>query len=105
MDRRTLLMSLIGGGIATALVGTNAANAATDTPNTTSLDAVRDKIAGHTLGAADIGAIIDWHRGRACQVTSVLIDREPPVVACIAIPAVDDQAAVIGVAAARTGAA
>lgn len=53
----------------------------------------------------DIGAIIDWHRGRACQVTSVLIDREPPVVACIAIPAVDDQAAVIGVAAARTGAA
>lgn len=56
-------------------------------------------------GPADITRIIDWHRGRACQVTSVLIDREPPVVAVVAIPAVDDSAAVIGVAAARTGAA
>lgn len=50
----------------------------------------------------DIARIIEWHRGRACSVTSVLIEREPPVVACIVVPAVDDQAAVIGVAAART---
>ena len=56
-------------------------------------------------GPPDVTRIIDWHRGRACQVTSVLIDREPPVVAVVAIPAVDDSAAVIGVAAARTGAA
>lgn len=55
MDRRTLLMSLIGGGIATALVGTNAANAATDTPNTTSLDAVRGALTG--------GDAIEMQRG------------------------------------------
>src|SRR5690606_2159921 len=54
-DRRTLLMSLIGGGIATALVGTNAANAATDTPNTTSLDAVRGALTG--------GDAIEMQRG------------------------------------------
>jgi ribosomal protein S12 methylthiotransferase accessory factor YcaO len=53
----------------------------------------------------DVQRIIEWHRGRACQMTTVLIEREPPVVACIAIPAVDDAAAVIGVAAARTGVA
>lgn len=53
----------------------------------------------------DIQKIIEWHRGRACQVVCLLIEREPPVVACVAIPALDDQAAIIGVAAARTGAA
>ncbi|HVV86338.1 MAG TPA: hypothetical protein VHE35_24950 [Kofleriaceae bacterium] len=52
---------------------------------------------------ADLARILDWHRGRACTVTSVVIDREPPVVAVICVPAVDDSAAVIGVAAARTG--
>ncbi len=56
-------------------------------------------------GPPDVVRILEWHRGRACQVTSVVIDREPPVVACIAVPAQGDQAAVIGVAAARTGAA
>lgn len=50
----------------------------------------------------DVQRILEWHRGRACQVTTVLIEREPPVVAVIAIPAVDDAAAVIGVAAHRT---
>ncbi len=58
-----------------------------------------------STGPSDVTAIIDWHRGRACQMTSVVVEREPPVVAVIAIPAVEDQAAVIGVAAARTGAA
>lgn len=52
----------------------------------------------------DVARILEWHRGRACQVVTVLVEREPPVVAVIAIPALDDQAAVIGVAAARTGA-
>jgi hypothetical protein len=52
----------------------------------------------------DVAAILEWHRGQACSVTSVVLDREPPVVACIAIPAQDDQAAYIGVAAARTAA-
>lgn len=49
MDRRTLLMSLIGGGIAAMVVGPNAASAAPAAPNTTGLDGVRAALTGDTV--------------------------------------------------------
>ena len=57
-------------------------------------------------GASPMAArILEAQRGRGGQVISVVVDRGPPVVACIAIPAASDQAIVIGIAAARTCAA
>lgn len=50
-----------------------------------------------------IRRVLDWHRARGCRVTSVVVDRTPPVVACIASPIDTDAPALIGVAAARTG--
>lgn len=55
MDRRTLLVSLVGGGIVTVFAGANAASAAADTPNTPSLDAVRGALTG--------GDAIEMQRG------------------------------------------
>jgi|GEM_PF-3233540 len=52
---------------------------------------------------AAIGRILDWHRGRGCRVASVLLERGPPVVACIASPVDPAAPALVGVAAARTG--
>lgn len=52
-----------------------------------------------------VGRVLDWHRGRGCRVLSVLLDRGPPVVACIAAPVDPAAPALIGVAAGRTGGA
>ncbi len=52
-----------------------------------------------------VARILDWHRARGPQVTSLLVGRDTPVVACVAVPASDEHAIVIGVAAGRTCAA
>jgi len=52
-----------------------------------------------------IGRVLDWHRGRGRRVISLLLDRTPPVVACVALPHDPDAPALVGVAAGRTLAA
>jgi hypothetical protein len=47
-------------------------------------------------------AALEWLRGRGPQVTSVLVARPTPIVACVAVPPMDDHAAIVGVAAGRT---
>ena len=49
-----------------------------------------------------IGRVLDWHRGRGRRVISLLLDRAPPVVACVALPNDPDASALCGVAAGRT---
>jgi len=49
MNRRTLLMSMIGGAVAAALAGTDSATAATQTPVASGLDAVRSALTGDTV--------------------------------------------------------
>jgi hypothetical protein len=51
-----------------------------------------------------VADVLHWHRGRGCRVVSLLLGREPPVVACVALPFDDDAPALVGVAAARTAA-
>lgn len=49
-----------------------------------------------------VAASLEWLRARGAQVTSVVVSRATPIAACVAVPPMEDHAAIVGVAAGRT---
>jgi ribosomal protein S12 methylthiotransferase accessory factor YcaO len=52
-----------------------------------------------------VARVLDWHRAQGRRVSSLVLERAPPVVACVAVPHDPDAPALCGVAAGRTVAA